>query len=97
MLNYDALQNPMQPNRKGAATSLAQAQEYLEKHPYDTFEENEVLDVSTKYSFFLTNSFFCIVDHHNISPPILRLPLMIFFVPMLTLRLRRRCPMKWQS
>jgi len=45
MLHYDALQNPTQSSRKSAATSLAQAQTYLEQHPYDIFEENELLNV----------------------------------------------------
>jgi len=42
MLHYNALQNPMQPNRKGVAVSLAQAQTYLEQHPYEIFEEHEL-------------------------------------------------------
>lgn len=46
MLHYDALQNPTQTNRKGAATSLAQAQTYLEQHPYDVYEESELFAVS---------------------------------------------------
>lgn len=51
MLHYDALQNPTQLNRKSAATSLGQAQAYLEQHPYDAFEENELLEVCLKSSF----------------------------------------------
>ncbi|XP_050465844.1 cell division cycle 5-like protein [Cataglyphis hispanica] len=47
MLHYDALHNPTQPGRKGAATSLAQAQNYLEQHPYDVFEENDLLAAKT--------------------------------------------------
>ncbi|XP_035722625.1 cell division cycle 5-like protein [Vespa mandarinia] len=42
MLQYDALQNPMQQNRKGASSSLAQAQSYLEQHPYANFDEEEL-------------------------------------------------------
>ncbi|KAI4499230.1 hypothetical protein M0802_005813 [Mischocyttarus mexicanus] len=42
MMQYDALQNPMQQNRKGASNSLAQAQSYLEQHPYINFEEEEL-------------------------------------------------------
>lgn len=42
MLQYDALQNPMQQNRKGASSSLAQAQSYLEQHPYVNFDEEEL-------------------------------------------------------
>lgn len=57
MLNYDALQNPIQSNRKSAAASLAQAQTYLEQHPYDIFEENELVNVRMKYKIFL--SFLC--------------------------------------
>jgi len=45
MLHYDALQNPVQPNRKGAAASLAQGQAYLEQHPYEIFEEHELVAV----------------------------------------------------
>lgn len=45
MLNYDALQNPLPSSRKSAAASLAQAQGYLEQHPYDIFEESELLNV----------------------------------------------------
>lgn len=48
MLHYDALQNPTQSNRKSAA-SVAQAQTYLEQHPYEIFEENELLKVHIKY------------------------------------------------
>lgn len=47
MLQYDALQNPMQQNRKGASSSLAQAQSYLEQHPYANFDEEELDAVST--------------------------------------------------
>ncbi|KAF7403985.1 hypothetical protein HZH68_006779 [Vespula germanica] len=42
MLQYDALQNPMQQNRKSASGSLAQAQSYLEQHPYVNFDEEEL-------------------------------------------------------
>ena len=49
MLHYDSLQNPTHTNRKSAATSLVQAQNYLEQHPYDAFEENELVDVYIKY------------------------------------------------
>ncbi|KAG7212980.1 hypothetical protein KM043_002320 [Ampulex compressa] len=42
MMQYDALQNPVQQNRKGAASSLAQAQSYLEQHPYINFDEEEI-------------------------------------------------------
>lgn len=62
MLHYDALHNPTQPGRKGAATSLAQAQSYLEQHAYDVFEESDLLAVSMKlsvaesfYRFYITN------------------------------------------
>lgn len=48
MLHYDTLHNPTQPGRKGAATSLAQAQAYLEQHTYDVFEESDLLAVSLK-------------------------------------------------
>lgn len=51
MLHYDASQNPVQQNRKGAATSLAQTQAYLDLHPYNIFEENELLAVSVKYAY----------------------------------------------
>ncbi|KAI4472800.1 hypothetical protein M0804_015604 [Polistes exclamans] len=47
MMQYDALQNPMQQNRKSASNSLAQAQAYLEQHPYINFEEEE-LDAAKK-------------------------------------------------
>lgn len=47
MLQYDALQNPMQQNRKGASSSLVQAQSYLEQHPYANFDEEELDAVST--------------------------------------------------
>lgn len=47
MLQYDALQNPMQQNRKSASSSLAQAQSYLEQHPYVNFDEEELDAVST--------------------------------------------------
>lgn len=66
MLRYDALQNPTQLNRKGAAMSLSQAQTYLEQHPYDSFEEHELLNVSIKHSliyiyaiFILLSNIFC--------------------------------------
>lgn len=59
MMHYDAVQNPIQSNRKSAATSLAQAQTYLEQHPYNIFEEDELLNVCIyKYkilSVLLTN------------------------------------------
>ncbi|XP_015438082.1 PREDICTED: cell division cycle 5-like protein [Dufourea novaeangliae] len=42
MMQYDALQNPVQQNRKGASNSVAQAQSYLEQHPYINFEEEEL-------------------------------------------------------
>ncbi|XP_043248665.1 cell division cycle 5-like protein [Colletes gigas] len=42
MLQYDALQNPVQQNRKGASSSIAQAQSYLDQHPYVNFEEDEL-------------------------------------------------------
>lgn len=51
MLHYDASHNPTQPGRKGAATSLAQAQAYLEQHPYDAFEETDLVAVSLEESF----------------------------------------------
>lgn len=57
MLHYDALQNPTQSNRKSAASSLAQAQTYLEQHPYDIFEEDELLDVCIKYKIFFISVF----------------------------------------
>ncbi|XP_043491814.1 cell division cycle 5-like protein, partial [Polistes fuscatus] len=47
MMQYDALQNPIQQNRKSASNSLAQAQAYLEQHPYINFEEEE-LDAAKK-------------------------------------------------
>ncbi|KAI4473306.1 hypothetical protein M0804_015407 [Polistes exclamans] len=47
MMQYDALQNPMQQNRKSASNSLAQAPSYLEQHPYINFEEEE-LDAAKK-------------------------------------------------
>lgn len=62
MLHYDAVQNPTQSNRKSAATSLAQAQTYLEQHPYDAFEENDLLNVCIKhiikylYYFYIINA-----------------------------------------
>lgn len=46
MLQYDALQNPMQQNRKGASNSVTQAQTYLEQHPYVNFEEEDLTAVS---------------------------------------------------
>lgn len=46
MLQYDALQNPVQQNRKGASSSVAQAQAYLEQHPYVNFEGDELTAVS---------------------------------------------------
>lgn len=52
MLHYDALQNPTQSSRKSTATSLAQAQTYLEQHPYDVFEENDLLNVCIKYLYY---------------------------------------------
>ncbi|KAK2585338.1 hypothetical protein KPH14_010019 [Odynerus spinipes] len=42
MLQYDALQNPTLQNRKGSASSLAQAQAYLDQHPYANFEEEDL-------------------------------------------------------
>lgn len=42
MLQYDSLQNPVQQNRKGASSSVAQAQAYLDQHPYVNFEEEEL-------------------------------------------------------
>ncbi|KAL2726745.1 cell division cycle 5-like protein [Vespula squamosa] len=42
MLQYDALQNPMQQNRKGVFGSIAQAQSYLEQYPYVNFDEEEL-------------------------------------------------------
>lgn len=57
MLHYDAVQNPIQSNRKSAATSLAQAQTYLEQHPYNVFEENELLNVYIKYLYY-----FCFIN-----------------------------------
>jgi hypothetical protein len=62
MLHYDALQNPIQPNRKGAAASLAQAQAYLEQHPYEIFEENELIAVSIKIYYKI---FLCVVFAYN--------------------------------
>lgn len=53
MLHYDALQNPTQTNRKGVATSIAQAQTYLEQHPYDIFEENDLFAVSKMRVYFI--------------------------------------------
>ncbi|XP_015185878.1 PREDICTED: cell division cycle 5-like protein [Polistes dominula] len=47
MMQYDALQNPVQQNRKSSSNSLAQAQAYLEQHPYINFEEEE-LDAAKK-------------------------------------------------
>jgi len=49
MLNYDALQNPTQSSRKSTAISLAQAQAYLDQHPYDIFEENDLFNVHLKH------------------------------------------------
>lgn len=46
MLQHDSLQNPLQQNRKGAASSVAQAQSYLEQHPYVNFEEEDLTAVS---------------------------------------------------
>lgn len=63
MLHYDALQNPIQPNRKGAATSLGQAQAYLEQHPYEAFEENELVDVCLKHWKILALLKLCYIDH----------------------------------
>lgn len=45
MLQYDALQNPAQQNRKGSSNSLIQAQAYLEQHPYVNFEKEELAAV----------------------------------------------------
>jgi len=62
MLHYDALQNPTQPNRKGATTSLGQAQAYLEQHPYNAFEENDLVDVCLKCctsSFYVVKALLC--------------------------------------
>ncbi|XP_012276782.1 cell division cycle 5-like protein [Orussus abietinus] len=42
MLQYDAMQNPMVPNTKRGASSLAQAQGYLEQHPYVNYEPDEL-------------------------------------------------------
>ncbi|XP_060820582.1 cell division cycle 5-like protein isoform X1 [Bombus pascuorum] len=42
MLQYDALQNPTQQNRKGSSNSVIQAQAYLEQHPYVNFEKEEL-------------------------------------------------------
>ncbi|XP_043486424.1 cell division cycle 5-like protein, partial [Polistes fuscatus] len=58
MMQYDALQNPMQQNRKSASNSLAQAQAYLEQHPYINFEEEE-LDAANK---LLTNEMNVVKD-----------------------------------
>lgn len=65
MLHYDALHNPTQPGRKGAATSLAQAQAYLEQHPYNVLEESDLLAVSLKH----VKSFYCfyIINRVNIQ------------------------------
>lgn len=62
ILHYDALHNPTQPGRKGAAISLAQAQGYLEQHTYDVFEESELLAVSLKLCRKIFSSFlhYCI-------------------------------------
>ncbi|EZA47440.1 hypothetical protein DMN91_005468 [Ooceraea biroi] len=43
MSYYDSLHNAVQPNRKGAAASLNQAQSYLEQHPYEVFEEDDLV------------------------------------------------------
>ncbi|XP_078036598.1 cell division cycle protein 21 [Augochlora pura] len=40
MMQYDSLQNPLQQNRKGGSSSVAQA--YLEQHPYINFDEDEL-------------------------------------------------------
>ncbi|XP_008551894.1 cell division cycle 5-like protein [Microplitis demolitor] len=41
MMQYDALQNPIQPNIK-RNTALSQAQLYLEQHPYHDFNKEEL-------------------------------------------------------
>lgn len=46
MLQYDALQNPVQQNRKSSSNSVAQAQAYLEQHPYINFEKEELAAVN---------------------------------------------------
>nr|XP_033321478.1 cell division cycle 5-like protein isoform X3 [Megalopta genalis] len=40
MMQYDSLQNPLQQNRKGGSSSVAQA--YLEQHPYINFDEDDL-------------------------------------------------------
>lgn len=64
MLNYDALQNPVQPNRKGAATSLNQAQTYLDQHPYDIFEESDLTAVSICTFRKILLLFFILLSHN---------------------------------
>lgn len=49
MLHYDASQNPTHSSRKSTAISLAQAQGYLDQHPYDIFEENDLFNVHIKH------------------------------------------------
>ena len=46
MMQFDSVQNPVQPNSKRAASIINQAQNYLEQHPYEEFDKDELEKVN---------------------------------------------------
>lgn len=43
MMQYDAVLNPIQPNTKRGTTVIAQAQNYIDQHPYDDYNNDDLI------------------------------------------------------